>query len=263
MPLMGEVEVDHGSFELGMPQVPLNEARIDTSFEQMGGVRMPKGMDGDTSFGNAGPLGGGTEGALDTGPTHRGGCGRTLSLIAPCGGKKPGPGAVGFPVGTEQRESIGGQRDVPVFGALATMDMDQEARAIDIRDLEAEGCMQAEAQAIDGGEVDLVVEGGRRGKEPPHLLHTEDGGETVGGWCTHKRERVPVTLEDVLIEEADATVAETHRRRGEAIDIFSVQKVVLQFLFSKAVRGFVVELSQQVDFTNIGLLGALCLATHL
>jgi hypothetical protein len=74
---------------------------------------------------------------------------------------------------------------------------------------------------------------------------------------------VPVTLEDVLIEEADAAVADTHRRGGEAIAVFSVQKMVLKFLFSKAVRGFVVELSQQVDFPDIGLLGTLCLATQL
>jgi hypothetical protein len=113
------------------------------------------------------------------------------------------------------------------------MDMDQEARAIDVRDLEGKGFVQPEAQAIDGGEVDLVVEGSRKGEEPPHLLHTEDGGETVGGRRAHQRERVPVTLEDVLIEEADAAIAEPHRRGGEAIDVLPVQEVVLKFLFSK------------------------------
>ena len=107
------------------------------------------------------------------------------------------------------------------------MDMDLETWAIDVRDLQGERFMEPEAQAIDGGEVDLVVEGSSRREEPPDLLHTEDGWETVGGLCAHKRESVPVALEDVLIEEADAAVADTHRRGGQAIDVFAVEEIVL------------------------------------
>ena len=162
MPFMGEVEVEHGGFELGMPQVALDEPRIDPGFQQMGGIRMPEGMDGDTHFSDTGALFGFAEGALDTGATHRGSRRRTLGVIPPGGGKEPGGVTMGFPVGAEQREGIGGQGDVPVFGALATMDMDLEALTIDVRDLQGEGLMEPEAQAIDGGEVDLVVEGGGR-----------------------------------------------------------------------------------------------------
>jgi hypothetical protein len=42
MPFMGEVEVEHGGFELGMPQVALDEPRIDAGFQQMGSIRMPE-----------------------------------------------------------------------------------------------------------------------------------------------------------------------------------------------------------------------------
>ena len=59
-------------------------------------------------------------------------------MSAPGGGKEPGGVTMGFPVGAEQREGICGQGDVPVFGALATMDMDLEALAIDVRDLQGE-----------------------------------------------------------------------------------------------------------------------------
>src|SRR5262249_33757625 len=153
--------------------------------------------------------------------------------------------------------------DVPVFGTLPTMDMDLEALAIDVRDLEEEGFMEPEAQAIDGGEVDLVVQGGGRMEEPPDLLHTEDGGEPVGGLRTEECEGVPVALEDVLIEEADATVADAHGRWSEVIDVFAVQEIALQLLFREAVGGFVVELREQADFPDIGLLGPLALATEL
>jgi len=113
--------------------------------------------------------------------------------------------------------------------------MDLEARAIDVRDLQGEGFLEPESQAIDGGEVDLVVEGGGGREGPPYLLHSADGWETVGGLRANGREGVPVTLEDVLREEADATVADAHGRWGEAVDIFPMQEGVLQFLFRDAV----------------------------
>jgi hypothetical protein len=262
MALVGEVEGDPSGCELGMPQVTLAEPGMPTGCEAVGGIRMAAGRDGDPSFGNAGPRGGSTAGARDTGPTQRGGGGRPVVVLAPWGGKKPGPVPVGVPGGTAQRERIGGQRDVPVWGALATMEMDQEAPAIAGSALARAGCMPPEAHALAGGAVDLVVEGRRCGEEPPHLLHTEDGGETVGGGRAQKRVRVPGTLEDVVIAAADAAGADTQRRGGEAIDILSVQAGVLQCLCRKAVRGLVVELSQQVDFPDIGLWGTRCLATQ-
>jgi hypothetical protein len=170
---------------------------------------------------------------------------------------------MGFPGGTQQSEGLGGQGDVPVFGALATMDMDLKTLAIDVRDLQEEGCMQPESQAVDGGEGDLVVQGSGGREEPPDLLHTEDGWEPVGGWRAHEREGVPVALEDVLREEADATGADTHGRGGEAVDVFPVQEGVLQCLFRDAVGGFVVELSQQADFPDLSFLSPFALATEL
>ena len=256
-------KVEHGGFELGVPQGALDETGVHAGFEQMGGVGMPQGMDGDAHFGDAGSLFGCAEGALDTGATHGGGRRRTLVVIPPGGGKEPGGVPMGFPGGAEQREGLGGQGDVPVFGALAAVDMDLEALAIDVGDLQGEGFMEPEAQAIDGGEGDLVVQGGGGREEPPDLLHTEDGGETVGGLRAQERQGVPVALEDVLREEADTAVADAHGRWGEAVDVFAVQEVVLQLLFGDAVGGCVVELSQQADFPDRGFLRPFALATEV
>lgn len=181
MPCMSEVQVEHRGFELGVSQIALDEAGIDAGFKQMGGVGMAERMDGDTCFGDASALFGGTEGPLDTGATH-GGCRcRTLGVIPPSGGKEPGGMTMGFPVGTEQHEGLGGQGDVAVFGAFTTMDMDLEALAVDVRDLQGEGFLEPEAQAINGGEIRLVVEGGGGREESLDLLYTEDSGESVGG----------------------------------------------------------------------------------
>src|SRR5262249_425587 len=91
--------------------------------------------------------------------------------------------------------------------------------------------MEPEAQAIDGGEVRLVVEGGGGREESLDLLHTENGGEPMCGLRAKEREGVPVALEDVLVEKADAAVADAHGRGGEAIDVFPVQEIALQLLF--------------------------------
>ena len=57
---------------------------------------------------------------------------------------------------------------------------------------------------------------------------------------------MPVTLEDMLREEADTAGAEPHGGWGEAIDIFSMQEVVLKLLFRDGVWRFAVELGEQV-----------------
>jgi hypothetical protein len=79
----------------------------------------------------------------------------------------------------------------------------------------------------------------------------------------HEREGVPVALEDVLREEAEAAVADAHRSGGEAVDVFPVQEVVLQLLFRDVVGGFVVELREQADFTDIRGLSPFAFATEL
>jgi len=246
-----------------VPQVLLDEPGVHASFEQMGGIRMPEGMDGDAHFGDTGPLFGDTEGALDTGPPHRVGGQRALLLIAPGSGKEPGLVPVGFPVGAEQCERLFGQGDVPVLGVLPAMDMDLKAVPVNIGDLQGQSFMEPESQAIDGGEVDLVVQGGSGRQEALDLLHTEHGGETVRDLRANEREGVPIAFEDVLIEEADATVADTHGGWGEAVDVFPVQEVALQFLFGDAVGGFVVELGQQADFSDIGYLRPFAFAAEV
>jgi hypothetical protein len=170
---------------------------------------------------------------------------------------------MGFPGGAEQSQRIGGQGDRAVFGALTTVDMDLEALPVHIGDLQGERFMEPEAQAIDGGEGDLVVQGSGHLEDPPDLLHTEDSGEPVGGLRTQEGEGVPIALEDVLREKADATGADAHGRRSQAIDVFAVQEGRLEFLFGDEGGGFVVELSQQTDFPDIAVLSPFALAAQL
>jgi hypothetical protein len=140
--------------------------------------------------------------------------------------------------------------------------MDLEALALAVRDLEGEGVRKPESQALDGGEGDLMVQRGGRRAETPHLLHTEDGGEPVGGVSPNQRQRVPIALQAMLREEAEATGAEAHGRWGEAIDVLTVQAGVLECRCGDHVGRCAIELSQQADLTDVGLVGALSLATE-
>ena len=36
--LLGEVEIEHGGFELGMAHVALDDAQVDSGFQEMGGI---------------------------------------------------------------------------------------------------------------------------------------------------------------------------------------------------------------------------------
>ena len=67
MSFVGEVQIPQGRFEPRVSEVARDEAKVDASFESMGGVGMPEGRDGAAGFGKPGALFGGAEGALDAG----------------------------------------------------------------------------------------------------------------------------------------------------------------------------------------------------
>ncbi len=73
--LIRAVKIDHGGFESRMTQVLLNYPEIDARFEQMGGIGMPEGMDGDPSLSDSCGIPGLPEGPLDTVNGHRRFCG--------------------------------------------------------------------------------------------------------------------------------------------------------------------------------------------
>jgi hypothetical protein len=74
-------------------------------------------------------------------------------MLPPGSRKKPGGVPMGFPGGAEQRERLGRPGDVPVLGALPTMNMDLEALPVNIGHLKVKGFMESKSQAIDGSTV--------------------------------------------------------------------------------------------------------------
>lgn len=260
MPWVGEVEGEQGGCELGRPQGTREETGRHARCAPMGGVRLPPGLDGDAHGGARGPVCGCVAGALDAGAPQRRGRRRTVGVMAPGGGQEPGRVPMGLPGGAAQRAGLGGQWDVPVLGALATLAMAVEAWASAVRALEGEGGMEPEAHARERGAGDLGVSRGGGGQEPPACCDTAHSREMGGGVRTQACEGGPVTLADVWREEAEAAGAEAPGRWGEAVAGCAVQAGALQLLCRTAVGGGVGERREQADGPERGLLGTRALA---
>jgi hypothetical protein len=183
LPLVGEREGEHGRVEWGMAQGALAKSGMDASFEERGGGRMSEGRESHAQLGHASPLLGRTAGTLNAGaPQGRGRRGPWL-VSPPGGGKEPGGVPRGLPGGAAESQRLGGQGDVPVCGAVATMDLALAALAINVGDLQGEGLMEPEAQTRDRGAGDLGVQRGGGREEPSDFFHTEESGETGGCLC--------------------------------------------------------------------------------
>ena len=65
--------------------------------------------------------------------------------------------------------------------------MDLEALCVDIGSLKVEGFVESQAQAVDGGEVDLIVQGCSGLEETSDFFNTKDGGKTVFGLGANER----------------------------------------------------------------------------
>jgi hypothetical protein len=162
-----------------------------------------------------------------------------------------------------QRQGILRQRDVPVLGALAAMPMALATLTVNVGTLQGEGFMKPEAQAIDGGKVNLMVQRWGRLEKPPALRDTEHGRKAVCGLSPNERQGGPVTLEDMQREASDAPGAEAHGSRSEVIAILSVQAGGLKLGGGEKRRRFAQELREQAALTDGGWLGTFALATEL
>ena len=246
-----------------MAHVTLDDPQVDPGFEKMSGIRMTQGMNGDRLLVNCGGNLGPPEGALDTAFSH-GQLSVFCSIAATAKSREEEAGVtVGEPIAAEEVEGGWGERDVAVLGALSTMDMDHHTGGVDIGDFEMEAFVESEAAGIDGGEIGVILKGMDLGKNASDFIHAENGGEASFGLGTEDTENVPVSLEDVFEEEANAAIANAHGIGGPVIDVFPLEEIVLEFLLGDQIGGFTIELAEHADGAGIGLLSPLSFAVEL
>jgi hypothetical protein len=213
-----------------MAHVSLDDPQVDSGFEQVSGIGVAEGMNGDPLFLDFSSDLGATEGALDAALSH----GQRSVLcsipVSSKGWEEESRMAVGYPIAAEEVEGRGGERDVAVLGALSPVDMDHHAVGVDIGDFEVETFVKSEAAGVDGGEIGVVLGGFDLGQDAAYFFPAKDSREASFGLGSEDAEDVPVALEDVFVEEAYAAIADAHSIGGPVIHVFSVEEIVLEFL---------------------------------
>jgi hypothetical protein len=246
-----------------MAHVSLDDPEVDPGFEKMGGIGVAEGVNGDALFSDSCSDLGPTEGALDAALGH----GRWSVLcsitVSAQGWEEEAGVAVGHPIAAEQTESGRWERDVAIFGALSSVDMDHHAGGIDIGDFEVETFMESQAAGIDGGKIGVILEGFDLCKNASDFIDAENGRKASFGLGTEDSEDVPVSLEDVFVEEANAAIADAHGIGGPVIDVLPAEEIILEFLLSDQIGGFAVELAEHANGACVGLLSAFPFAIEL
>lgn len=125
------------------------------------------------------------------------------------------------------------------------------------------GLLESQAAGVDGGEEDIVVAGGDAGEDGSDLFLAKDGGESVFGLGSEDPEDVPVPMEDMLIEELDAAIADAHGLGRPFAEVLAVKEVVLEFLFGDQLWALAVELGEHTNGASVSLLGAFPFAIEL
>jgi hypothetical protein len=260
---LGKVEIDHGGFELGMAHVSLDDPQVDSGFEEMGGIGMAQGVNGDTFFVDSCSNLGTAESPLDTTLGH----GRRSVLcsitVSAKGWEEEARMTVGHPIAAEQVEGGLGEGHVAIFRALSTVDMDHHAAAIDIGDFEVETFMESQAAGIDAGKIGVILEGFDLGKNASDFFNAENGRKASFGLGTEDSEDVPISLEDVFEEEAYPAITDAHGIGGPVINVLPVEEIVLELLLSDQIGGFAIELGEHADRAGVGLLSPFPLAIEL
>ena len=156
------MDINEGCFYTGVAQQSLDDAKIDTPLQKVGGVGMPQGMDRGFFIDAAFPQGV-AEGALQA---ARG----DWPLFTPRW-KQPGLTAPLFPVVLQHIQNRLRQRDTAVFATLAVTDPDQHALGIDIVASHTGPFGKAKAAGIDQGQSHLLD----RRTDPPQKRANSPG----------------------------------------------------------------------------------------
>jgi hypothetical protein len=208
--LLGKVKIDHRGFELGMAHVSLDDPQVDSGFEEVSGIGVAEGMNGDSLFSDSSSHLGPTEDPLDTAFGHGRRSVVCSSAVTANGREEEARVAVGPPIASEQMEGGLRERDIAILGTLAAVDMDHHAAGVDVGDFEMESFMKPQAAGVDGREIDIIVESLDLGKNASDFIDAENGWKASFGLGSKDSEDVPIALEDMFVEEANSTIADAH-----------------------------------------------------
>ena len=128
---------------------------------------------------------------------------------------------MGSPVLPHEPYSVIWQWHIPVLCALAPVDMDKTPCCVYIAGFEMERFLEPQATGIDGCQENIVVEGVDPLEDAVYLLPGQDGWQSSFGLCLEDVEDVPVSPDDMGIEELDCAVGDS-QGIGECISFLLI-----------------------------------------
>jgi hypothetical protein len=143
------------------------------------------------------------------------------------------------------------------------VNVDHHALGVDIGYFQVLCLLEPEATGVNGTEEGIVLGSVDAGEQASDFLGAEHGREAVFGLGSEDAEDVPVPMEDVLVEEFDAAVADAHSFRRPLADVLAVEEVVLEVFFGDLIGDFASELREHANGSGVSLLGAFSFAIEL
>src|ERR1700720_2246168 len=137
--LSGDAGIERRGVEFGVTEQHLDDADIDVLLEQVGGEAVPQSVQRD-ALADLRHLSGGVTGAIELARGHR------LGRIA--ARKQPALRPHRLPPDPQQIEQARREHDVTVLAALALLDADDHALAVDVGDLERDHLGGAQTGAV-------------------------------------------------------------------------------------------------------------------
>jgi len=262
MALGGEMEVDHGRVQTAVAQILLDATDVDAGFQQMRGIAVPEGMNGD-AFGDSELFEHASQCPLHRCFRHGSRCLWTFVAAASESGEYPEGISMPLPVVSQEIKRRFRQGHIPVLGALSPMDMDAHPLSVDIDYLKKQGLMQPESTGIHGSQIGFILNGSNCIDDGPDFFDAQYRGKGLIPFGMDELQGVPITFEHIDKKELDAAVADTHRCGCPCIDVSTVQEVVLKLLLGNSVRGFAVEVDEHPYRASIAFLCSLAHACEL
>lgn len=160
---------------------------------------------------------------------------RSRPMAPSFGGKEKLRMTMRGPVASQCHECGMREWNVPIFGSLAAMNVDQTTSRIDITDLKVQSLLQTQAQRVDGPEVDGHARLATMVDDLMDLRDREHFRQALDVLNLHRSERLPLTTAGACVEELDATVSDTQRTGGELPVVLEVEEVLPQLRLGDAI----------------------------
>ncbi len=161
----------------------------------------------------------------------------------------------------QQREQVGRQQGIAVPSALATLDAQQHALAVDVGDLQRRHLRDAQARAIGDRERCLVLEAGGGVEETGNLVSAQDHRQFARVCQPDELARQVRAVDRVGEEEAQRRHNAVHGRHGNAV-ILLPDLEPAQVIRCRRVRRSAKEACEPPDIADVVALRLLAEPAH-